>query len=115
MPLKTAKDIKRFYSIKEVADMFGVTETLLRYWESCFPTIKPRKSGRNVRQYTQDDIKEVRLVYNLVKVRGMKLAAARETINKTRESAEGTADMLEHLQHIREELLAIKRELDGIV
>ena len=71
MPLSENKDLKLYYSISEVAKMFNVSETLLRFWEKQFPQIKPRKSGRNIRQYSRDDIEQVRLIYNLVKVRGL--------------------------------------------
>ena len=53
MAYKADKDTKIYYSICEVAEIVGVTESLLRYWEKIFPTIKPKKSGRNVRQYTK--------------------------------------------------------------
>lgn len=114
MPYIASKDTKKFYSIGEVAQLVGVSETLLRYWEKVFPTIKPKKSGRNIRQYTKEDIEEVRLVYNLVKVRGMKLETARETIRKNREGVEGVSQVMEHLFDIRSELLSIKKELDEL-
>ena len=79
------KSFKLYYSISEVAAQFGVAESLLRYWEKEFPTLRPKTTSRKVRQYTADDIKEVQLIYNLVKVRGMKLSAARETISKNRQ------------------------------
>ena len=63
MPLSENKDLKLYYSISEVAKMFNVSETLLRFWEKQFPQIKPRKSGRNIRQYSRDDIEQVRLIY----------------------------------------------------
>ncbi|MDE7378346.1 MAG: MerR family transcriptional regulator [Paraprevotella sp.] len=115
MALNPNKELKLYYSISEVAEMFGVTETLLRYWEKEFPTITPRKSGRNIRQYTKEDIEAVRLVYNLVKVRGMKLAAARETLKKNKEGTLQTTEVIDRLQAIRDELLSIRRELDGLV
>lgn len=115
MALNPNKELKLYYSISEVAEMFGVTETLLRYWEKEFPTITPRKSGRNIRQYTKEDIEAVRLVYNLVKVRGMKLAAARETLKRNKEGTLQTTEVIDRLQAIRDELLSIRRELDGLV
>lgn len=83
MALATNKELKLYYSIGEVAKMFNVSETLLRFWEKQFPQISPRKSGRNIRQYSKEDIEEVRLVYNLVKVRGMKLAAPAKPCART--------------------------------
>lgn len=115
MALNPNKELKLYYSISEVAEMFDLTETLLRYWEKEFPSIAPRKSGRNIRQYTKEDIEEIRLVYNLVKVRGMKLAAAREALKTNRVGTQQTVEVLERLQSIRRELACIKKELDGLV
>lgn len=115
MPLKPDKTLKKYFSIGEVAKMFDVTETLLRYWEKEFPTIQPRKSGRNVRQYTQEDIDEIRVIHNMVKVRGMKLAAARGAIAKNRSKEDSTTELMNRLQEIRAELAGIKKELESIV
>ncbi|MCR4614518.1 MAG: MerR family transcriptional regulator [Bacteroidaceae bacterium] len=115
MPLNSNKNLKKYYAIGEVAEMFGVTETLLRYWEKEFPSIQPRKSGRNVRQYTQEDIEEIRIIHNMVKVRGMKLAAARSAIAKNHSKENSTTELINLLQDIRSELVSIKKELEGIV
>ena len=64
MALKTEKKLKLYYSITEVAKMFGVNESLLRYWEKEFPFLSPKKAGGNIRQYTQADIENVRLEYS---------------------------------------------------
>ena len=61
------KDLKMYYSIGEVAKMFDVNESLLRYWEKEFPIIAPKKAGGNIRQYRKEDIENIRLVYHLVK------------------------------------------------
>ena len=105
------KELKKYYGIAEVAELFGVAESLLRFWEKEFPNIKPRKSGRGVRQYTKEDIEEVRIVYNLLKVRGMKIAAAKEVLNKNRKAASDTSEIITRLQSIRAELMDISREL----
>lgn len=112
MAYNADKETKKYYSIGEVAAIVGVSESSLRFWEKEFPTIKPKKSGRNVRQYTKEDIEEVKLVYNLVKVRGMKLATARETIRKNRAGVSSVAEVMQRLLDIRTELVAIKKELD---
>ena len=105
------KVLKKYYGIAEVAEQFGVAESLLRYWEKEFPNIKPRKSGRGVRQYTVEDIEEVRTVHTLLKVRGMKIAAARALLSKNRKATCDTAAVISHLQSIQAELLDISREL----
>ena len=105
------KDLKKFYGIAEVAEQFNVAESLLRFWEKEFPNIKPRKSGRGVRMYTKEDIEEVRLVYNLLKVRGMKIAAAKQVLSKNKKVANDTSEIINRLQSIKTELLEISREL----
>ncbi|MBR3857627.1 MAG: MerR family transcriptional regulator [Bacteroidaceae bacterium] len=105
------KDLKKFYGIAEVAEQFNVAESLLRFWEKEFPNIKPRKSGRGVRMYTKEDIEEVRLVYNLLKVRGMKIAAAKQVLSKNKKAANDTSEIINRLQSIKTELLEISREL----
>lgn len=112
MALTANKDLKMYYSISEVSAMFGVSESLLRFWEKQFPQqIKPRKSGRNIRQYSKDDVEQVRLIYNLVKVRGMKLAAARDALNKNHSGERNTAEVVDKLRAIRAELVDIKHSL----
>ncbi len=106
------RNLKKYYSISEVAEQFGVAESVLRYWEKEFPqVIAPRKSGRNVRQYSLEDIEQVRLVYNMLKVRGLKIAAAREALRKNRRGASDISQMIDRLQAVRNELVSIRREL----
>lgn len=115
MALNTNKDLKTYYSIAEVSDMFSLPASLLRYWEKEFPTIRPKKGGNGVRMYTKDDIEEIRLVNDLVKGRNMKLAAARELIQRNHDGARNTNDLLNRLQGVRQQLIDIKQELDSIV
>ena len=105
------KEIKKYYSISEVAEEFNVAESLLRFWEKEFPTISPKKSGRGVRMYTKEDVDEIRLIYNLLKVRGMKIAAAKAVLSKNRKAASDACEIIDRLQYIREELQEISREL----
>ena len=112
MALKTEKKLKLYYFITEVAKMFGVNESLLRYWEKEFPFLSPKKAGGNIRQYTQADIENVRLVYHLVKEKGMTLAGAKQRLKQNRESVVSTAEIVDRLKRVREELLSMKRELD---
>lgn len=114
MALNPNKELKLYYSISEVAEMLNVSETLLRYWEKEFPTIAPKKAGRNIRQYSQEDIREVRLIHHLVKEKGMKLAAARNALKSSRGEVERDMEILNRLQAVREELMQIKKELDGL-
>ena len=115
MPLNPNKELKKFYSIAEVSKIFSVPATTLRYWEKEFPTISPRKNGSNIRMYTQEDIDEIRLIYDLIKVRNMKLSAAKDLIRKNHEGAKNSSDLMNRMMNVREQLLAIKNELDALV
>ena len=115
MALNTNKNLKLYYSIKEVAEMFGLNESTLRYWETEFPYLRPKTAGANkVRQYTEKDIEQIKLIHNLVKVRGFKLAAAKRIINQNRDGAAKRADVLSRLMAVRDDLQALKRQLDGL-
>ena len=116
MALNKNKDLKMFYSISEVAQMFKVTETLLRFWEKEFPNIKPQKAGRGIRQYTKADIEHVRLVYHLVKERGMTLQGARDMIKRDKGGGiNRNVEVIERLKAIRTELQTIGKDLNGLV
>ena len=108
MTLKQNKNLKLYYSIKEVAQMFNVSESLLRYWETEFPTLRPKTTPNKVRQYSEADIKQVRNIHNLLKVRGFKIAAARKMINKNPTTVDKSADILNILISVRDELKDLK-------
>lgn len=105
------KTLKLYYSIKEVAEMFGVAESLLRYWEKEFPMLRPKTAGGNVRQYSEADVKLVRNIHNLVKVRGFKLAAARKMLNQNPATIDKSAEILHTLTTVRDELKALNAQL----
>lgn len=93
--------------------MFDLNESTLRYWEQEFPYLKPKTKGPSkVRQYSEKDIEQIKLIHNLVKVRGFKLAAAKKIINSNRSGADKTAEVIEKLTSIRNELMALKRGID---
>ena len=115
MALNTNKSHKLYYSIKEVAEMMNVNESLLRYWETEFPHLKPKTLGNKVRQYTDKDIEQIKVIYNLVKVRGFKLAAARKRMIETRQGTDTRAQVIDTLISLRDELKELKRQLDGLV
>ena len=115
MALNLNKNLKLYYNIKEVAEMFELNESTLRYWETEFPFLRPKTAGPSkVRQYSEKDIEQIKLIYNLVKVRGFKLAAAKKVINANRDGAERRAEVLTRLIAVRNDLQALKHELDGL-
>jgi len=106
------KELKLYYSIGEVAKMFDVNESLLRYWEKEFPFISPKKAGGNIRQYRKEDIENIRLVYQLGKEKGTTLQGARQKLKMNREATVRTTEILDRLKLIREELVSMRKELD---
>ena len=110
--LNKDKQLKIYYSIGEVAQMFGITESTLRFWEKEFPQLTPKKAGRNVRQYRKEDIETVKLIYHLVKERGMTLPGARQRMKDNREDTLRRFELAERLKAIREELMNMKLALD---
>jgi Predicted transcriptional regulators len=105
---------KLFYSIKEVATHFDVNESLLRFWESEFKEIKPKKTPGGVRQYTREDIEAIELVYSLVKEKGMTLEGARQTLKLKKDEETRRLDIIKRLENIKKELNQLKDGLDNI-
>ncbi len=112
--LNKDKDLKLYFSISEVADSLGVSESLLRYWEREFPTIHPQKTSRGVRQYKKEDIQAVRVVYHYVKECGMTIAGAREAIKRAKGNPNKKVEIIDRLKFVRDQLQAINRELNNI-
>ncbi len=106
---------KLYYSIKEVAEIIGVNESTLRFWETKFPHLRPRTNKANVRMYKENDIEQLKLIYNLVKVRGFKLDAARKMINENRSGVDKSAQILETLISVRDQLKDLKNHIDSLV
>ncbi len=111
MALKKNKNLKLFYSISEVASIIGVSEVTLRFWEKEFPSIKPQKAGRNIRQYSKEDIEEIRKVHHLLKEKGMTIEGARQTLTQAGKGQDVKLEAIQRLKFIRDELLEISKEL----
>ena len=113
MALNLRRNFKTYYSIREVAEMFDLNESTFRYWEQEFTFLKPKTSGTaKIRQYQEKDIEQIRLIHNLVKVRGFKISAARDILQKNRKGAETTAMALNELIEMRAELEKLRDHLD---
>jgi DNA-binding transcriptional MerR regulator len=103
---------KLFYSIGEVADIFQVNESTLRFWEKEFPTvIKPRKNAKGTRNYTKDDIEKIRLIHFLLKEKGMTLAGARKKLKEEKKGMTAQHELADRLKKIKSELLKLQAEL----
>jgi DNA-binding transcriptional MerR regulator len=111
MPEIHPKIEKHFYTIGEVADMFDVKPSLIRFWEKEFDNITPHKNNKGNRLFTLDSIKEIELVFHLVKKKGMTLKGAKQKIKQNREDCVQEHEIIKKLNSIKSLLLEIKEEL----
>ena len=95
---------KKYYKIRDVAEILNVSEPTLRYWEQEFPELKPMRSPSNLRFYTPDDIQILRIIYYLVKVRGLKIEAAKEQMRLNSRNITKRMDIINKLQDVKDEL-----------
>ena len=102
---------KIYYSMGEVAEMFDVNPSLLRYWEQEFDILKPHRNKKGNRLFTPKDVDNIRIIYHLLKERKMKIEVARKYIRDYRKEVDRDAEIAEHLMNIRAILLEIKQDL----
>ena len=106
---------KLYYSISEVAQMFGLNESTLRFWEKEFSVLRPKKNNKGTRFYKEEDIESVRLVYYLLKEQGLTLAGAKKKLKDNKERVFQQVDVVNRLKNIRSELLGIQEAFDAIL
>ncbi|HCX21283.1 MAG: MerR family transcriptional regulator [Flammeovirgaceae bacterium] len=112
MPYKEKEIEKKYFTIGEVADELGVATSLIRFWEGEFDIIKPKKNRKGNRQFTKEDIRNVKLIYYLVKEKGFTLQGARDFIKNDVEAASNKVELIESLKRVRNFLETLKKELD---
>ena len=105
------QSLKVYYSLGEVADMFQVNTSLIRFWEKEFDIIKPHKNKKGNRQFTKADIDNFHLIYHLVKEKGMTLKGAQMKLSEQKAETEANFEVVKRLQAIKEELILIKEQL----
>ena len=111
MPYKEKKIEKVYYSIGEVAAMFNVKTSLIRFWEKEFDIIKPKKNKKGNRFFTREDIDNFHLIFHLVKERGMTLKGAQMKLKENREDVQGNFEIVKTLQDIKKMLLELKENM----
>jgi DNA-binding transcriptional MerR regulator len=111
MPYKEKEITKLYYSIGEVAKMFDVNTSLIRFWEKEFDIIQPKKNKKGNRLFTQEDIDNLHLIYHLVKERGFTLQGAKEKLKDNKADTINNVELVKSLNRLRNFLLEIKAEL----
>jgi DNA-binding transcriptional MerR regulator len=111
MPYKEKKVEKLYYSIGEVAEMFNVNASLIRFWEKEFDVIKPKKNKKGNRFFTKQDIDNIQLIFHLVKEKGLTLNGARKKIRENKDDTNNNHEVIKTLTEIKTLLLEIKESL----
>lgn len=102
---------KLYYSIGEVADAFKVNTSLIRFWEKEFDVLKPKKNAKGNRKFTPEDIKNLQLIYHLVKERGFTLEGAKIHLKEEKKKTLSNFEIIRKLESIKAELIKIKNQL----
>ncbi len=102
---------KLYYSIGEVAEAFGVNASLIRFWEKEFDVIKPKKNAKGNRKFTKEDIRNLELIYHLVKERGFTLEGAKIHLKEERQKTLSNFEIIRKLENIKSTLIKLKNQL----
>jgi len=102
---------KLYFTIGEVAKMFNVNTSLIRFWESEFDIIKPQKNKKGNRLFTQEDIDNFHIIFHLVKEKGMTLKGAKKKLVDNKEDTVNNVEVIKHLQNVRNLLIELKNEM----
>ena len=111
MPYKDKTIEKLYYSIGEVADIFGVNVSLLRFWEKEFDILKPKKNKKGNRMFTAKDLNNLKIIFHLVKERGYTLEGAKKKLKENKEDTINNIEIVNRLKDIRQFLAELKEEL----
>ena len=104
---------KLFYSMGEVAEMFDVNTSLIRHWESQFSILRPKRNKKRNRLFSPEDVENLKMIYHLVKERGMTLEGAKKALRKapSESGVDRDAELMERLQRIRALLVEVREDL----
>lgn len=111
MAYKEKEIEKLYFSIGEVAEIFNVAPSLIRFWESEFDIIKPKKNRKGNRQFTKEDIDNVKTIFHLVKEKGFTLQGAKEMLRNDSQSVRDKMDMIDSLRKVRGFLVELREKL----
>ncbi|MEP7268694.1 MAG: MerR family transcriptional regulator [Saprospiraceae bacterium] len=106
------KEEKLYYGISEIADMFGVSKSLVRYWETEFSILKPHKNSKGDRRYTKENIDQLQIIFDLVKNRGFTIEGAKNEIKQNRDIIKQRQAVLHKLIQLKGDMLKLKESLE---
>ncbi|MEN9449225.1 MAG: hypothetical protein RJA25_2515 [Bacteroidota bacterium] len=114
MPYKEKEIEKMYFTISEVAKQFKVAPSLIRFWETEFEILKPRKTAKGNRLYSKKDVENFSVIFHLVKEKGYTLEGAKKKLKEGSISSDKTStntEIIAHLKNIRSFLETMYNEL----
>ena len=102
---------KRYYSIGEVAKAFDVNASLIRFWDKEFDILKPKKNAKGNRMFTPEDVKNLQLIFHLVKERGFTLEGAKTHLKEGQQKTLDKFEIINKLEAVKAQLTSIKNQL----
>lgn len=111
MSQRTENLTKRYYSISEVAELFEVSKSLVRFWEQEFDYLRPYKSSKGERRFTQENVKQFEHIYELVKVKGYTLAGAKRILKEQKDFIKQKEQSIKTLTRLRGFLEDLKYQI----
>jgi DNA-binding transcriptional MerR regulator len=102
---------KLFYGIGEIAEHFGVAQSLVRFWEGEFPGLQPKRNAKGSRFYTAENVEEFKMIYHLVKEKGYTLEGAKAMLKKERSQMKNKIRLKESLTELRGFLIDVRDKL----
>ncbi|WP_336065344.1 MerR family transcriptional regulator [Mesoflavibacter sp. CH_XMU1404-2] len=102
---------KRYYTIGEVAKAFDVNTSLIRFWEKEFEVLKPKKNAKGNRKFTPEDVKNLQLIYHLVKERGYTLEGAKIHLKEEKKKTLDNFEIIAKLESVKNQLIKLKEQL----
>lgn len=102
---------KRYYTIGEVAKAFDVNTSLIRFWEKEFDVLKPKKNAKGNRKFTPEDVKNLQLIYHLVKERGFTLDGAKIHLKEEKKKTLNNFEIIAKLESVKNQLIKLKEQL----
>lgn len=111
MAIRNNENTKRYYTIGEVAEMFDVSKSLIRFWEAEFDFLKPHKNSKGDRRFTKQNIEQIQIIYHLVKERGFTLKGAKQELSKSKRRLQEKQKTIENLQELKSFLSDLKDQV----
>jgi DNA-binding transcriptional MerR regulator len=111
MPYKEREVNKMYYTMGEVAILFDVNQSLIRFYEKEFDILQPKKNKKGNRYFTPEDIENLKLIFHLIKDKGYTLSGAKEYLKDNKNASKDTLRVVSSLENLKKFLLEVSEQL----